>query len=217
MKITLFNSFPNKVIPELTESINKEYFSDLDEAVGFFQSNEIFTLNKGKYAIMIPYEDVIVTSKLYPFLQSLRHIKAGKKHIVCFQKDVHENPDLRRILLHELRHIEQFSKFPTEFYRSQLIGVLFNDKWATPTEKDADSFAHSPANKKHLWIKDVKTIIEDFTEEFKCLYSDLQLQKKGKSPVGYIKFLDGLCTLTTANSDSELDYYLHIFIKAKII
>jgi len=216
MKITLVNSFPNKEIIELADSINKDYFSDLDEAVGLFQSNEFFTFNKGKYAIMIPCRDVIVTSGLHSFLQPLRHIKIGNKHLVCFQKNIHKHPDLQKIIIHELRHIEQYSKYPTAFHRSQLIAILFNDRWPPPTEKDADDFVHNPSNRKHMWVENVKAIIKDYREEFKCLYSDFQRQKENKSPVGYIKLPNGECTKTVVKNNNELEYYLHIFSKANI-
>lgn len=220
MKITVLNKPTNSTITDLFTEIAEKHFSELNCEVGIFELKSTVKANSGKIALTIKNSDLTQSIKSFPFLAELEDLKLTQQYIVPFDKNIYSSK-IDNVIVHELRHVEQFEMFPLDVYRSEIMrGIIDNDR--SPTEKDASAFedffeSYSKSSKRpnhSLWIKAVNNFFDTYDDEIKRYHADLIKQRNGVKVKGFIKIAKTQAWNTIITDDNLLDYALYIFNQA---
>ncbi len=209
MKIDYLNEISDEVKEEIEKTASLENFSSINKNVGIFQSIN----NNLKWpAVTLPREDIQVMAAVNPKLTELLPLSSGDfDFIIWLGKSTPQFSDLKKIIPHELRHIEQQVKEPDAFLKDRVLNCLY-PKEIPPIEKDASYFANKAcgfhSDEEYDWKSEVEELFDKQKNNLKKLYEGL---KKGENVA--VEVEPGRGFDTALNTKEENSAALHFFEK----
>lgn len=211
MEIIYLNNIDNSVKDEIEKTALLNNFVSLDKKIGIFQSVN-YDINVP--AVTIPREDSEIQADLNPSLRELlSHFSEEVDLIIWIGKSTPQDPDLKKIIPHEFRHVEQQVSERESFIKDRALDCLLTTSVA-PIERDASYFADKTVglsyDSSYDWKQETETLFLSQKDNIKELYEALKL---GKATIVTINPSQAVDTIRM--TDEQKQASLHFFEKAK--
>lgn len=214
MQVVYLNDIADSVKRKIEQTSALDNFRSLDKKIALFQS---VAHDLSVPAVTLPREDSQVMAGINtPLQELLPHFSDEQDLIIWIGKSTPQHTDLRKIIPHEFRHVEQQMQGQESFIKDRALDILFHGvrRWVAPIERDASYFADKtvglPYNASYDWKEEADNLFESQKHNIKKLYEALKL---GQDEI--VTVISGNAVSTLTLTDKQKSATLHFFEKLK--
>lgn len=216
MHVDYLNDIADSIKREIEQTSALDNFRSLDKRIALFQS---VTHDLSVPAVTVPREDSQVLADInMPLQELLSHFSDEHDLIIWIGKSTPQHPDLKKIIPHEFRHVEQQMPGQESFIKDRALDILFHGvrKWVAPIERDASYFADKtvglPYDASYDWKEEADNLFESQKNNIKKLYEALIL---GQDEI--VTVSPGYAVSTQTLTEEQKSATLHFFEKVSTL
>lgn len=216
MQVVYLNDIADSVKREIERTSALDNFRLLDRNIAIFQS---VMHDLSIPAVTLPREDSQVMSDINtPLQELLPHFSDEQDLIIWIGKSTPQHPDLKKIIPHEFRHVEQQMLGQESFIKDRALDILFHGvrRWVAPIERDASYFADKtvglPYDTSYDWKEEADNLFESQKHNIKKLYEAL---RAGQDEI--VTVIPGNAVSTIDLTDEQKSATLHFFEKVRAL